>query len=93
VVPRRVLIAVALALAAVGCDARLPDPESAGARVMRERCGGCHRVYAPSGMTFEMWQVQVARMRERFAQAGRPWLVPEEERALLDYLRTHAGQG
>jgi len=44
-------------------------------------------------MTFEMWQVQVARMRERFAQAGRPWLVPEEERALLDYLRTHAGEG
>jgi len=93
VVPRRILTAVALALAAVGCDARLPDPESQGAQVMRQRCGGCHRVYAPSGMTFEMWQLQVGRMRERFAQAGRPWLSADEERVLLDYLRQHAGQG
>jgi hypothetical protein len=44
-------------------------------------------------MTFEMWKVQVERMRDRLAQAGRPWLTPDEERVLLEYLRQHAGQG
>jgi hypothetical protein len=44
-------------------------------------------------MTFAMWTVQVDRMRERLAQAGRPWLTPDEERALLDYLRQYAGPG
>ena len=92
-VPRRILIAAVLALGAIACDARLPEPESEGARVVRERCNGCHRIYAPSGMTFEMWKLQVARMRDKYTQAGRPWLTPDEERVLLDYLRHYAGQG
>jgi hypothetical protein len=58
---------------------------------MRARCGGCHRVFAPDSMTFPMWQTQVDRMREVFARRGMPWLTPEEERALLDYLAGHAG--
>ncbi len=38
-----------------------------------------------------MWEAQIARMRGLFAQRGVPWLTPAEERALRDYLATHAG--
>jgi hypothetical protein len=42
-------------------------------------------------MTVEMWKFQVSRMRDLFAHRGLPWLTPDEERALLDYLAAHAG--
>jgi hypothetical protein len=42
-------------------------------------------------MTLAMWKIQIARMQPLFAQRGVPWLAPEEERALLDYLAAHAG--
>jgi len=53
---------------------------------------GCHRLYAPGSMTLAMWKVQTGRMREEFARRGMPWLTPDEERALLDYLAAHAGR-
>ena len=84
------LRALLLALV-VGCGPALPDPQARGARVLRERCAGCHRLYAPGSMTLAMWQVQMGRMREEFARRGMPWLEPEEERALLVYLAAHAG--
>ena len=80
-------------LVLAGCGPSLPDPDSAGAVVLRQRCSACHPVYAPGSMTFEMWKVKVADMRERFAQRGFPWLTADEERTLLDYLRSHAGTG
>jgi hypothetical protein len=81
-----------LALAA-SCGGTLPDPQAPGAVVMRERCGGCHRVYAPESMTVEMWKFQVERMRTEFARRGVPWLASGEEQALLEYLASHAGSG
>lgn len=74
-----------------GCGGSLPDPESRGAQVLAGRCGGCHRVYAPESMTFEMWKAQLGRMRGLYAQRGIPWLSSDDERALLDYLQAHAG--
>lgn len=79
------------AILLVGCGQSLPDPDSPGARVLAARCGGCHRVYAPSSMTAEMWRYQVDRMRALFAQRGIPWLLPGDEQALLGYLTAHAG--
>ena len=76
---------------ALGCGPALPDPDAPGAVVLRERCGGCHRVFAPGSMTLEMWKVQIERMRGEFARRGMPWLAPAEERTLLDYLAAHAG--
>jgi hypothetical protein len=61
--------------------------------VLRERCAGCHRVYAPGTMTIAMWQFQVERMRGEFAKRGMPWLTTREESALLEYLAAHAGKG
>jgi hypothetical protein len=88
--PRSVL--TLLLVLAAGCGgAALPEPDAPGARVLRERCGGCHRVYAPGTMTVEMWKVQVARMQALFAQKGIPPLTPDEERVLMGYLAAHAG--
>jgi hypothetical protein len=84
-------VLAALVLLAAGCDASLPEPGSRGAFVLRDRCAGCHRVYAPASMTRAMWEYQVERMRGEYARRGRPWLMPDEERALLEYLARHAG--
>jgi hypothetical protein len=82
-----------MAALAVGCGPSLPDPDAPGAVVLRERCAGCHRLSAPGSMTFEMWKVQIDRMRAVFARSGRPWLTPAEQRALEEYLAAHAGTG
>ena len=42
-------------------------------------------------MTADMWRYQVDRMRALFAERGIPWLAPADERALLDYVTSHAG--
>jgi hypothetical protein len=76
---------------AAGCGTALPDPDAPGARVLRERCAGCHRVYAPGTMTVAMWEVQLERMRDLFARRGIPWLTRVEEQALREYLAAHAG--
>jgi Dihaem cytochrome c len=75
----------------LGCGAELPDRDDPGALVLQARCGTCHAVHAPGTMTFEMWKVQLTRMRQLFAQRRMPWLTEPEERALLRYLETHAG--
>ncbi|MBX3027609.1 hypothetical protein KF840_22145 [bacterium] len=88
---RRGLLAVgALALLAAGCDARLPDPDSPGARLYADRCGGCHRIYAPGSLTAAMWDVTVQRMQGELARRGVPPLSRDEQRALLAYLTQHS---
>lgn len=80
----------ALLVLAAGC-AKLPDPESPGAQAYARRCGECHRAYVPGSMTWPMWEYQLGRMRLLFTQLRRPWLSPEEERLVIDYLQHHAG--
>lgn len=82
---------LAAVLGAAGCADPLPEEGSPGAIVLTSRCGGCHRVFAPGTMTFPMWEMQLDRMRNLFAQRGIPWLAGEEQRVLRDYLRRHAG--
>src|SRR5439155_25902098 len=90
--PRGVLRAALFALAAaLGCGPALPDPDAPGAAVLRPRCGGCHRLYAPGSMTVPMWPAQIERMHGLFAQRGLPGLSAHEEREPPDYLRVHAG--
>lgn len=79
-----------LLLAAAACS-KLPDADSPGAQVFARRCGECHRAYAPGSMTWPMWEYQLGRMRTLFAQVHKPWLSPEEERLVTDYLQQHAG--
>jgi hypothetical protein len=87
----RLILTWGLAVSLAACSVELPEPDSPGARILTARCGGCHRLYPPGVMTFSMWEMQFGRMRTLFAQRGIPWLPPDEERVLLDYLRTHAG--
>ena len=79
------------ALLAAGCGPALPDPETPGAVVLQRRCTGCHGLSAPGSMTLAMWEVQLGRMQGEFARRGLPWLTADEERALREYLTTHAG--
>ncbi|MCX8072749.1 MAG: hypothetical protein N3C12_09895 [Candidatus Binatia bacterium] len=91
-------IARALFVAAMGaafllplaCNAPLPEPESPGARVYASRCNTCHRLYAPSALTYEMWKMKVALMQGEMVRRGLPPLTREEREVLLDYLRRHS---
>lgn len=82
-----------LALGTLGCNASLPEPESPAAQLYKQRCSGCHRLYAPSILTAEMWQVIVARMEQQIQRSGRPPLSADEKRMLLDYLQKHSSNG
>lgn len=86
---RRGAGALLLAALAAGCDARLPDPQSPGARLYAIRCTGCHRLYAPGVMTGEMWKITMARMQGELARRGLPTLSAGDQALLLDYLDRH----
>lgn len=86
---RRLLVLTVLLAAA--CAAELPEPDSVGATLLRERCGGCHAAPAPRSMTIVMWEMQIDRKRALFAREGLAWFTPGEAAALRAYLRAHAG--
>jgi len=77
-------------LSLVACNAKLPEPHSPGAKLYAERCGTCHRLYAPSSMTFEMWKIQVERKQGLMVRQGLPPLTPAERDVLLAYLKRHS---
>jgi hypothetical protein len=87
---RRAGIALAVGMLASGCNASLPEPESPGARLYADRCGGCHRLYAPKLMTSEMWTITVTRMQGELGRRGLPMLSPDQKALLLDYLDRHS---
>ena len=80
-----------VACGAAACDARLPDPDSPGARLYRDRCSGCHRLYAPSLMKPEMWRITVNRMQGEMARRGADPLSESETTSILSYLEQHSG--
>ena len=84
---RSVLSALVLAS---GC-APLPEADTPPAQLYARRCGECHRAYQPSTMTWPMWEYQLGRMKMLFMQLRKPWLGPDEERTVVDYLQRHAG--
>ncbi len=87
---RRAAFTASAAALLTGCDARLPDPESPGARLYAQRCSGCHRLYAPSLMKGEMWTITLDRMQGEMARRGAQPLSKDEYAALTAYLRQHA---
>ena len=84
------LLVFVLALGTLSCNASLPEPESPEAQLYRKRCSACHRVYAPSILTAEMWKVIVARMEQEIRRSGRPPLSADERQMILDYLQKHS---
>ena len=86
--------ALALGLLAAGlaaCNAKLPEPDSPAAQLYANRCDGCHRIYAPGAMTYEMWKFQVERMQGEIVRHGLPPLTTEERDLVLGYLKRHSG--
>ncbi|HEX7410219.1 MAG TPA: hypothetical protein VF515_21570 [Candidatus Binatia bacterium] len=83
------LSAVVLA-AMAACNAKLPEPDSPGAKLYAERCDTCHRIYAPGSLTFEMWKFQVERMQGDTVRHGLPPLTAQERDIVLDYLKRHS---
>jgi hypothetical protein len=92
---RGIVTGLVAALAGFGlsaCTPKLPEPDSPGAQLYRERCdGGCHRIFAPSTLKYEMWKVQVDRMQGELVRRGLPPLTTEERTTVLDYLKRHSG--
>jgi len=88
---RRWFLAVTVALSLTACSPKLPEPESAGAKLYAARCNTCHRVFAPGSLKFEMWKVQVERMQGEIVRHGLPPLTPDERNVLLDYLKRYSG--
>ncbi len=86
------LATLLLALTCAACDARLPEPESAGAQLYAIRCGGCHRLYAPQSMTGPMWKVTLARMQGELTRRGIEPLTADETATLTAYLESHSAR-
>ena len=86
----RSLILGLLCAGVTACETALPEPDSVGAQLYRQRCSGCHRLYQPGLLTPEMWQFMLARMDAEFVRLGRRPLSVTERRTILDYLSTHA---
>jgi Dihaem cytochrome c len=87
-----VLFVVVLLLGGIGCNAALPEPESSGAQLYRQRCSGCHRLYAPSILTADMWKLMLARMELQIQRSRLPPLSADEQQTLLDYLQKHSNK-
>ena len=73
------------------CSPKLPEPESEGAMLYASRCSGCHRLYAPASMKYEMWKMDVERMQGELVRRGLPPLSDAERTTVLDYLRRNSG--
>ncbi len=83
---------LAIVALAAGCNAKLPDPDSAGARIYSERCSVCHRLYAPTLLKAEMWKYQLTRKQGEMVRRGLPPLTAQEQSTLLAYLQEHAAK-
>ena len=78
----------------------LPEPESQGAKLLSTYCAQCHNLPSPRMHTAEDWSRVVGRMlmRERMMASMRGMMMrvraptPQDEEALLQYLKTHAMQ-
>jgi mono/diheme cytochrome c family protein len=87
-------VVLALFCTMSGCRGSKPLPEQGtyAEALYKQRCGSCHRPYAPASLTAAMWQVQVETMRSKMAQAGQPPLSKAEIVTILNYLQRNAGQ-
>lgn len=74
--------------------ADLPDPESQGAKVLQEYCGGCHALPSPGMHSATDWPIVLRRMWMRMDKVAGAFQYPvpstAERAVLLPYLIDHA---
>lgn len=95
---RNVVAAGALLVLATGCEIPhggaskvvLPEPESAGAQVLKENCSSCHAAPSPSVHTAKEWPNVIYRMLEHRRMRSFGPIAPADQEQLLDYLQRHA---
>lgn len=58
-------VPVLAALAVLASCASVPLPPGEGADLYRAKCGGCHRLYAPTEIREEGWQQRIELMSKR----------------------------
>lgn len=68
----------------------LPDPESAGAKILATRCVDCHAIPDPASHSPESWPPTLRRMSQLTAARYMPALTAVEAQTLEAYLVTHA---
>lgn len=69
----------------------LPEPGSAGAMLLEDKCGNCHGAPHPDVHTAKMWPAVLHRMQNRMTMKAYKPLSDEDFAVLLDYLQQHAG--
>jgi Dihaem cytochrome c len=81
---------VAIAAFACACNRPLPEAHTEAAELYANRCGQCHRAYAPSSLPAAMWEVQVQMMDAKMRQLNVPPLTAQERQTILSYLARNA---
>jgi len=72
----------------------LPEPESAGAKLMTEFCSTCHAPPRPSVHTAKEWPNVIYRMQEHRRMKSYNLLDETQVGVLVGYLQSHAkGEG
>ena len=83
------VILVSLFFIACAGTQTIPEPESPGARLYKERCTKCHGLPGPKRHTAEQWNHLLVMMDGFMEQKGIEF--PAEERKLIqDYLHRNA---
>ena len=75
-----------------GEEKPLPDPDSAGAKLVGNYCIQCHAAPAPTLLTSAEWESAINRMHLRSQGRGTVVKVPSEEelQTILSYMKQHA---
>lgn len=69
---------------------KIPDAESAGAKLFIERCSGCHATPHPKRHSADEWPHYVVLMEKRMVQRDKPPLSDSERKLIMEYLVQHA---
>jgi len=70
----------------------LPDPESTGAKLVKDYCSHCHAPPSPASHVAKEWPNIMARMNDRRAMLALKVYTDDERIIMLDYLQKNSGQ-
>lgn len=68
----------------------LPEPESAGAKLVKKFCSDCHAPPSPMAHTADEWPNVLYRMQERRRMKAYSLMLEHEQEQMLDYFQRFA---
>jgi len=86
----RNLIIFFVIIVLAGCAGKatpIPNADTAGGKVYREKCSQCHSLPHPKRHTFFQWEGMLAVMEQRMAERNLPKLTKDEKANILSYLK------